>query len=308
MTQKRKDLTQDLWEKGIVGIWYGGWTPADLRLALKKYPSTQAQLKYLNSRPRQKALNEKEWAKRRGTLPKAILDTGKRFCNEMSKNDWVFVYFNDALHLARPGAKVLCDIDSPWNRDGGNNLFKYRIVSHKKCFPLSDLPDAFRLLSSAGRGNVHELKNGRPLIEILGRSSGTREANSQLENLGLEDWLNIMGPNSWESFCEAYLILERGFLPTGLSVGKTMSSYYIVGRRRDGRRIFAQCKKDPKGEPIDEDFPKAIDSTADFYYFSYGPVHGKVPARVTPIGKREVLDWLRNTPNGRLYEKLLREA
>jgi len=291
----------EAWAQNKVGIWYGGWTSENLAKALR-LPDKKRRLAYLDNLPRQKRLRDEEgW----DNLSPAFLDTAIRFCTQIGQSDWVFVCFDDALHLARAGRRVHCSEDSDFNR--GLNLFKFRVIKQKKRFRLTLLPDCFRLLPSAGRSNVHEVLQSRGLVKLLAESKDEQEVILALNSMPLAQMLDVMGPNSWESLCEAYLIVTRGFLPTGLSIGKTLATFDIVGRAEGGRKILAQCKKDPTGVHISHEFKSAVDRSADFYFFTYGRCLESPPPGVTVIQRTHIQDWLEQDAKGKQYLTFLRE-
>jgi len=115
-----------------------------------------------------------------------------------------------------------------------------------------------------------------------------------------------MGASGWESFCVAWLIMERNFIPTGLSIGKTLKTFDIVGRNRQtGQRILAQCKKNSTTVEVEEDFIAALVPDDDAYYFAYGNseqgTHSNPPIRI--FGRCDAMKWA-ETENGRVFQRL----
>ena len=138
---------------------------------------------------------------------------------ELTERDWIFTYFDDSLHFARPEQAVRSDVNHKWNFD--NEVFKYRSIKGKKSFALRQLPDGFRLLTMSGRGNVHRIWGAERLVRILADSGDIEDARHQISEMPWREWLDILGPSSWESISLGYLILEKGFVPTGLRVEET---------------------------------------------------------------------------------------
>ena len=94
---------------------------------------------------------------------------------------------------------------------------------------------------------------------------------------------------------EEKLILEKDFVPTRLSTGRTLPTADIVGRRKsDGCHIVAQCKKDATPQPVDPDFLSVSESLAlndAAYYFAYGGWVGEVPKNLQVIDRAFALRW-----------------
>jgi hypothetical protein len=170
------------------------------------------------------------------------LDTSRRFWR-ISESDWVFTYFDDSIHLAHMAPKVEGTVHPIHSR--GKELFKYRLLNSKKSFALSKLPDCFRLLSSAGQSNVHEIWGTRRLVELLAGSDSELDVCAKFRRLTWNEWLDTLGPHGWESLCLGYLILQTDFVPTGLDVGGTLPLFDLIGKNQSGQRIYAQCKKNP---------------------------------------------------------------
>ena len=85
-----EDLSKSAWENNKVGIWYGGWSAEEFKQAL----SMATQLQQRESLSRSTAQN-KLWP-----LSPSDFSTCLRF-NNISDSDWIYVYFNEALHFAR---------------------------------------------------------------------------------------------------------------------------------------------------------------------------------------------------------------
>jgi len=186
-------------------------------------------------------------------------------------------------------------------------LFKYRRICDKKTFRLSRLPDAYWLLAAQGRSNVHQFNNIWEHVKLLAEHVNEDAINRAFGQRPFDELLDLLGASAWESFCFAYLIWEEDFVPTGLSTGRTLPTGDIVGRRRNGSRIVAQCKKHPTEQPIEPEFRKlseslAIEDTA--FYFAYGGCSEEVPNSVRVIDRKFALQWA-DSENGQLYRKLL---
>jgi hypothetical protein len=292
---EEKNLAREAWDLDQVGIWYGAWTAREFNEAVGE---KRVKSKYLTDLPHQVSLG---WP-----LSANNFDTAVRFWN-IREFDWVFMYSDNTLHFARVCGNISSDPSHSLNR--GGQVFKYRRVKEKKIFRLSSLPDCFRLLASAGRANVHEVHDTRELVRILARSADEKQAICEINNMPLREWLAVLGPNSWESLCLGYLILERGFVPTGLAVGRTLPVFDIVGRNRKGERILAQCKKSPAPVNLDREFEKAAlnsPSNEKYFYFAYGGCLGPIPAGVEVFSRVQLEDWLEQSTNGQKYLLMLR--
>lgn len=285
------DLSRDAWERDEVGIWYGAWSASDLKHALQ----TDNPAKYLGGLPVQDRLGWKP--------SPSYIGAARRFAQQVTSQDWVVVFFDDTLHLARVCSEVSSEADHPLNR--GNELFKYRKITAKKFFRLNRLNDSYRLIPSAGRGNVHEYNDTNwHLLELLANYSSEEHVNSAIEGKSIHEKLEMLGPSGWESLCLGYLILEEGFLPTGLRVGGTLRALDIVGRSREdkGDRIRAQCKKDNGVVDIPQDFLetcKDLLGKAKVYYFAYGGCRN-APEGVRVMDGREIERW-GESEKGRSY-------
>jgi hypothetical protein len=145
-------------------------------------------------------------------------------------------------------------------------------------------------------------------IELLANSEDESSVYRALATKSFDELIDLLGASAWESFCEAYLILEEGFVPTGLSTGRTLPTLDIVGRRRsDGLRIIAQCKKDVIAKPIEGGFADVCASLDGVrhvaYYFAFGGVLGKVPPGVKVADKAGIIHWTQGENGGR-YQQL----
>jgi hypothetical protein len=239
-----EELTREAWSRDEVGIWYGGWGARDWRAAL----DSEEPLDYLSRINRKAGL---DW-----DMPAHFFSLVERFVG-IEASDWVLVYFDNALSLAHVCSEMRSAKDHPLNREG--ETFKYRKIRSKKSFSLDCMPDAFRLLRAAGRGNVFQPRGCGELVKLLGAASNEQEIGALLETKELDEFLDLLGPTSWESVCHAYLSFEHGFVPTGLRYGGTLPDFDIIGRRAaDGTRILAQCKKNPHPVAIEDNFLNAV--------------------------------------------------
>jgi hypothetical protein len=129
-----------------------------------------------------------------------------------------------------------------------------------------------------------------------------------LRGKDLPEFLELLGPSSWESVCQAYLSLEHRFVPTGLRCGGTLPDLDIVGRRStDGARIIAQCKKDPKAEPIADSFLETAGRSRKgqkAFYFAFGGCRGEIPSHVSVIDRDTIAAWSKTRPGARYFRWL----
>jgi hypothetical protein len=299
------------WKRNEVGIWYGGWRADDYNAAMHTSSRSPADVaNFLGELPQHKN-NVMHWHDRTGavstSISKGAISTVRRFW-DIKETDWVYVYFDEALHFARVCSEARSDDHHELNHLG--ELFKFRTIRDKKDFTLDKLPDSFRLLPSAGRSNVYEVHGtNRKLVELLAHSKNEEQASSEIALMPWRDWLAILGPGGWESLCLGYLILEEGFVPTGLDVGRTLKTFDIVGRNRDGQRILAQCKKDLSPAKLDDEFlTAALHSTSEdkYFYFAYGGLTGEIPHKISVLTGIKIEGWLDATPKGSWYRQVLR--
>lgn len=287
-----KNLAKDAWKRNEVGIWYGAWSADDWARSLKR-PDQQFQ--YLKNLPQPKG---------RGKFRKSDFDTARRFVDIM-KNDWVVVFFDNALHLGHVRGGLRSSQKHPMNRNG--EIFKYRKIVDKKSFLLGQLPDSYLLISAAGWGNVHGFNEAlRAQIKFLAENRDEKSVTRAIMTLPITQWLELLGPTAWESLCLGYLIIKEGFLPTGLGIGRTLPTFDIVGRNKGGIRILAQCKKNPEPLRMPAEFINACKDLkgADIYFFAYGGVIGN-PEGVTVVNRDDIQKWI-DTRKGRNYIALWR--
>ena len=293
------DLSRRAWERDEVGVWYGMWTVADYNAAFAVSPDNQAIAKELSELPLQK---ESGWA-----VPSGYVATMKRFL-AIAPDDWVFVYLRDTreIGVAKADGEVISEEGHPLNMEEGE-YFKFRKLTNKKTFSVSELPDAYRLLPSQGQGNVFQFVSMLEHAKLLAESADFDALNKTFREKPFDVLLDLLGASAWESFAFAYLIWEEGFTPTGLSVGKTLPTVDIIGRRKDGSRILAQCKKNPRPIHIDEEFLKLGETLSQgdtAFYFAYMGCARNVPLNIRVIDRNFVLAWSK-TANGKLYRRLL---
>jgi hypothetical protein len=293
-----RELSRSAWDRDEVGIWYGAWTPQDLEAANSRSSNRMEIAASLTELRAQRDLGWKVTA--------SYVDTARRF-KDISDEDWVVLYLSDKQEIGLAKAKgPLCfDRSHPLNSEG--EIFKYRKISEKKTFKLSKLPDAYRLLPAQGRSNVHQFHSMSEHVRLLAENLNEDETNREFSQKPFDELLDVLGASAWESFCFAYLIWEEGFVPTGLSIGRTLPTVDIIGRRRNGSRILAQCKKHPTQQPIDPDFRTLADSLAPkdtAFYFAYGGCNEEAPSNVRVIDREIAIQWTK-TENGQLFRQLL---
>lgn len=292
------ELSRSAWDRDEVGIWYGAWTPVDLADANARSSERIEVALQLSALPAQRMLS---WSVSAG-----YVDTARRF-NDISEEDWVVLYLNDTreIGLAKVRGPLCFDPAHPLNCEG--EIFKYRKITEKKTFSLMRLPDAYRLIAAQGRGNVHQFHGMNEHVRLLADNPNEEGVNQAFRKKPFDQLLEVLGASAWESFCFAYLIWEEDFVPTGLSIGRTLPTVDIIGRRRNGSRILAQCKKSPDKKPIDPEFQELADSLTPedtAFYFAYGGCNGEVSPNVKVIDRKAAVQWT-DTESGQLYRRLL---
>ncbi len=294
------EVTKQAWQQHLIGIWYGGWGADDFRDAIGGSGSSNP-IAYLAAVSAQQALRWNDG------FPKQFLDTARRFW-AITPEDWVFTYFEDAVHLAHVCSDVSSHPESEFNFDG--EIFKYRTIADLKSFSLSKVPDSFRQLTMSGRSNVHEVPGVQTLMEILAASKNEEEAAIRFSELEWDPLMNALGPGGWESLSLGYLIYEEQFVPGALRIGGTLPSFDIVGRSRlSEARILAQCKKDPQPTILEQGFLDtcaAVDNKVKLYLFAYSGC-ANAPANLKVITGPNMKEWFTNTANGLQYRRLLQE-
>lgn len=294
MKYPNDDMTSAAWKQGVIGIWYGAWNALQFETTLEKDRKEAGEI--LSKVNKRAGL---DW-----DLSAGFVDTARRFWT-ISEQDWVFSYFHDCIHLARVRSGVERSPHPQFTR--GNELFKYRYITSQKTFALNRLPDCFRLLSSAGRGNVHQVIGTRMLIRLLAESKSETEVCGRFQKLSWNDWFEVLGPHGWESLCLGYLILTYNFLPTSLDIGHTLPLFDLIGKTPAGDRIYAQCKKNPTPVELDEEFitiAKGLAKANQVFLFAYGGCVN-TPDKVTLLTATELQAWFSGTKDGQKYMRLL---
>lgn len=293
-----RDRSREAWARNCVGIWYGAWAASDLEDAYQNSSDKRDIQKHLTDVLAQRKL---KWD---GGVPLNYVDTAIRFRN-IQIGDWVILYLADQqeLALAQICSRMASQSDSEFNTQG--EIFKYRQIENKKTFRLSRLPDSYWLIPSQGRSNVHQFRAMGDHIRMLAECASEDEVNDRFHDMPANEYLNFIGDSEWEALCAAYLIFESQFIPSGLSVGKTLAVLDIVGRRKsDGARIFAQCKKHAFPQTIPEEFHILSNQVEDsdlIYFFAFGGcADPAVPENMKIVDANFMLEWL-NSDHGRLY-------
>jgi hypothetical protein len=208
------EFTRQAWDRNETGIWYGAWTPAELEAA-SSGSSTNGQIAaHLNTIKAQRDLGWEVSASYEGTA--------RRFKN-ISDEDWMVLYLRDTqdIALAKVRGPLRSDPNHPLNQKCGE-LFKYREICDKKTLKLSKLPDAYRLLPAQGQSNVHQFQSMWEHVRLLADHRNEDGINRAFIEKPFDELLDVLGASAWESFAFAYLIWEEDFVPTGLSIGRTL--------------------------------------------------------------------------------------
>lgn len=296
------DVSVEAWERGEVGVWYGAWSADEWQEACRAQPDDPWNI--LREHPHQQELG---WNSRP--------DIGVvRRLEAIGPDDWVVVFLRQraefGLAQLEPGmySHENHALNQPYPDRGAKEVFKFRRIKTSKVFKLMDWPDAYHLLAAQGRGNVHEFHGMRPHVRLLAESESAAMLRATLAALPFDCLIDFLGASAWESLCTAYLTLEQGFVPTGLSTGMTLPTFDIVGRRvPDGLHVFAQCKKNSGSVSIDDGFAAAVSAHNGPYkafYFAYGGCHGEIPLDTEVIGRAEILLWAQ-TERGAMYRRFL---
>ncbi|HJU14955.1 MAG TPA: hypothetical protein VJ770_00670 [Stellaceae bacterium] len=294
-----EDRTRDAWNRDEVGVWYGASTAQDCIDALVQNNVTPAN--YLWNLPANRALN---WDITDGFFRPLVRFT------QIPVGDWAVVFFRETQQI---GIAQICSIiqsDENHLLNLNGEIFKFRKLCNKRIFRLSHLPGAYHLLPGWGFGNVNRINGLQKHVSLLIQSQTEADVSRALRAMPHNDLLDFLGAAEWESFCTAYLIIEEGFVPTGLSTGRALPVVDIVGRRRgDGSRIYAQCKKDPNSQEVSNEF-RALCSTLaardTAYFFAYGGCHGN-RENITVFDRDCAQRWVA-TENGRRYIELFTAA
>lgn len=303
------------WDRGEVGIWYGGWTPEDLRRARK---STDGPRVLSESTGHQPLRNWSNW----GNVSKSYFNTAVRFA-DIPEEDWALMAFpalgDDKdptywLSLGHLDPELLSDEEHPFNLrhdpPKSKELFKFRRLRDKKKFRLSKLPEVFRLIPQTGRLNVFQYGDLNTLVSWLVDARCEEDVWSRFRELKLVDLIHALGPKGWEALAEAHLIIQEHYVPVGLVVGKTLKSFDLLGRSlRDGASIVASCKNNRRPVPLPAEFREAVvDMSLPFraYFFAYGGCSDSRPPDNVKLADGEtIVRWMENTEPGRRYRRLL---
>jgi len=302
-----EDFAKRVWGEGLIGIWFGSWDIADLYAAYgayrpkQNYEVTNSEIeKHINKLLRDRKLPENMAA---GDVP-----TIKTFDDKLTEGTWVFTYFDGKLHFGQ--VADVNPIDEP-RFNFNHEHFKAKPVKNCKCFEVAKLPDVFRLLPSAGRSTLHKVSSHEKLISILIEARDEDDVRSAIRGLPLTDWIDALGDKGWESVCTAYLILEHGFLPTGLLVGSTLADFDIVGHDLNGTSIYGQCKKTPTPHRFSrkdkESFACLPRDTKKFFFPYAGPEEGPLSG-VSVVSYSRIRRWLEATENGKRYKEVIRSG
>jgi hypothetical protein len=301
---KGEDFSQRIWEAGLVGIWFGAWDIQDLYDAYDAYPGI-ARERVTNT---QIATFLNTTLVRRGlpaNVSSADAALGKRF-DELLPDTWMFAYYNRTLHVGQLAEEDTHDGPVHFNVYGDH--FKSKLIRNTKAFPLSELPEAFLVLPSAGQGTLHKLHGSAPLAQLLVNAAYSGEVVEAIQRLSLREWIDVLGPKGWESICCAYLMQMHGFLSTGLLTGGTLADYDIVGKDLTGKRIYAQCKKSPKPYGVSEADRSAFAQLQDAhkFYFAFNGIAGDPIEDVEHISGDQIFAWLEQDAIGKRYARILR--
>jgi hypothetical protein len=224
----------------------------------------------------------------------------------MESGTYVFTVFDRTIHMAQIAEGELRVLSQFKHNE---EPFKARPIINQKSFRLSELPPSFLLLPSAGRGSVYKVPSCSILLTLLVDHETASQVTTAFDGLPWDRWFTALGPKGWESLSLGYLIQEYGFLPTGLSVGGTLKDFDIVGRRRSGELVYAQCKGDQKLHYITVEECEAFESLPDGnkFFFARSGVNRKIPG-VTHIDEARMVEWLSHSEAGLEYFRLLRSA
>lgn len=92
---------------------------------------------------------------------------------------------------------------------------------------------------------------------------------------------------------------------SGFENAGTLADFDIVGRKRSGELVYAQCKGDPEVHQIMPDETEAFESLPDgkkFFFARHG-VNKELPG-VMHIDESEMIRWLTEAEAGREYFRL----
>lgn len=299
-----EDFSRRVWETRRVGIWFGAWDIQDLYDAYDAYPGI-ARARVTNT---QVATYLNKVLVRRGldaNVSSADAALAKRL-DKLPRGTWMFAYYDRTLLIGQLAENDTYDGPEHFNVYGDH--FKSKLVRNQKAFVLTELPDAFLVLPSAGQGTLQKLHGSAPLARLLVNAANSDEVGEAIHRLSLREWIDVLGPKGWESICCAYLMQMHGFLPTGLLTGGTLADYDIVGKDSTGRRIYAQCKKSPQPYRVAEADRSAFALLQDAhkFFFAFNGIAGEPIQDVEHTSGDEVFHWLEHHVVGKQYAKILR--
>lgn len=265
------DIAPQAWGTGHVGIWQGIWT------AQNPPPAG------MQAAPVQHFLN-------------------------LTEEDWALTVFGASIHRGRIAGPVE---NAPDEFKKDEEPFKWRAVSATRSFPLSALPDPFRLLQTTGRGTLQRLGSHKePLARMLAEqteASGVQREFNSLFYSDFKKWIALLGPKGWESLATAYLTLEENYVPTGLTGGGTLPGLDIVGANTVTReRVIAQCKNDRNElAALPEGIARELATfEGRAFLFAFAGCAENDP-RVATVTAECIKKWFKEKDNGRAYRELI---
>jgi len=343
MKSGKNDRSLEVWSEGLVGVWVGGGSIEDFRAICPDTNDrrvTNAQIEeHLND------VNERLGLLRNFEKGDAAL--ARRFIS-MPQGTWMLAYDvqHRTLLWGQLADNETFDAPPRFNEtfERQTERFQARKITNRVAFRLVDLPEAFLVLTM-GQGTLHKIDLASELarvlidhrlsddvkepladlnqnaleIDLASKSEGILLDHGPADNVKdylrilnrdrLDEWFHILGPVSWEGICCAYLILMHEFLPTCQPTGGTLADYDIVGKGPDGKRIFAQCKKDPKPYKMKDQDRAAFANleNASKFFFAYGGIIGAELPGVQHKSGEDILRWLKDDPIGMSYRELLRD-
>ena len=288
------DFSSIAWERRQVGVWYGAWSAEQFSEAM----ATDDPAGYLNQLEGQQALH---W-----NVSTKSIDATRRFVN-VADDDLIMACFNDRIYFGQVVGPLQSEPDHPLNLANGE-LFKFRGIVPVKSFRLADLPEAFRLIPQSGRSNVYCLRSLAQLVGLLEQCDDEVGVCNLIANMDLGTWLDILGPKGWESIALAFLVIEEGFVPTGLNIGHTLATVDIAGRGLLTQcQIVAQCKKDAGPIPVPAEFlavSQNLPEGARRFFFAFGGC-ADAPDPIIVKNRDDILHWLQYDERGMQYRTVL---
>lgn len=285
------DHIKAAWKMEHAGVWYGDWTIEHL-------------------------MNEDfDSVKTKFCDNKRYFNKCKDFNN--IQDEWILVYYDSKICLGQLRGGIQTDDDHPlnWTKNGKIiQHFHFREIINQRCFYLKDLPSFFEITKRAGGyGNVcMPSESYYKILRYLIKFSTPKEIMRHLGGLTPADTIDLLGDRAWESFCEAYLILEHNYVPTsGLVTGGTQADYDMIGRNfKSGEEIWAQCKKSDAPFDVSDDSRFMRDAResrrdAKYFWFSYGGWNRDLDYNnIEFIDKKHIMKWLERK-RGEEYLRLL---